>query len=405
MMYSPEYPGEIRPAARKIKMSPIYDKLVEQGAVMSQTYGWERANWFAPEGVEAIEVNSFKRTNWFEHVGNECKAVRESLGVLDLSGFSKFSVKGPGSEDFLNYLANNRIPKTVGRVAVSTMLADSGMIRCDTTITKLGEDDFMVVTAAAAERHDLDWMRKLAPEDGSIEIENITEDYGVLVIAGPKSRDLMTKISDADYSPDAFKFATKQDVKIGDSPAMALRLGFTGELGWEIYHKLEYQHDIYDLIMEAGAEFNIINFGIRAMMSLRLEKGYCILGNELNYERTPLAAGLDWAIKFDKEFKGKEALLKMKEEGIPEKLVLMTVDVDNADVFMDEPVYAGDEIIGRVSSGGYGFTVQKSLALAYIKSENAVVGNSYDIQILGSKRKAVIVNNPIFDPENARLRG
>ncbi|NQY08956.1 MAG: FAD-dependent oxidoreductase [Flavobacteriales bacterium] len=406
MMYSAEYPGEIRPAARNVKTTPIFDKLVAQGAVMSQTYGWERPNWFAPEGVEASEINSFKRTNWFEHVGNECKAVRNSVGVLDLSGFSKFSVKGEGAYDFLSYMANNNVPKTIGRAAVTTMLADSGKIRCDTTITKLDEDDFMVVTAAAAERHDFDWIQKAIPKGSPITIKNISEDLAVLVLAGPRSRDLISKISDTDYSKDEFKFATSKMVKVAGRDARALRLGFTGELGYELYCKYEDQETIYDAIMEAGKEFGIVNFGLRAMMSMRLEKGYCILGNELNYERNPIEAGLGWAVKFKKDFKGKDALLKMQEEGIPESLVMMTVEDDNeADVFMDEPVFDGDTIIGRVSSGGYGFTVQKSLALAYIKTEKAEIGSNYEIEILGVKRKAVVVENPIFDPANERLRG
>ncbi|RLB91535.1 MAG: dimethylglycine dehydrogenase [Deltaproteobacteria bacterium] len=406
MMYAIEYPGEIRPAARKAKTSPVYDTLKAKGACFSQTYGWERASWFAPKGMAPVEENSFKRTNWHEPVGMECKAVRERVGVLDLSGFSKFEVSGCGAELFLNYICANKIPVKSGKIAVSCMLNQKGNIKCDVTITKIAKDRFFVVAAAAAEKHDLDWMLKLAPKDGSVIIENMTYRYGTLVIAGPKSRDVLSKLTDTDLGSACFPFASMQNIFVNLSPVMALRIGFTGELGWELYHPIEQQREIYDALMKAGEEYGMVDFGLRAMMSLRLEKGYCILGGEMNSERTPLEAGLERFVNFNKgNFLGRQALIQQKETGLAENLVLMTVETDDADTIGDEPIFQGNEIVGRVTSGGYGHTVGKSLAMAYVKSEFAKPGTRLDISVLGKRCPAQVVPTAYYDPENERLRG
>jgi dimethylglycine dehydrogenase len=405
MMYAIEYPGEIRPAARKVKTSPVYDTLKSKGACFSQTYGWERASWFAPEGVEPTDENSFKRTNWHEPVGAECRAVRERVGVLDLSGFSKFEVTGHGAESFLNYICANKVPAQTGKIIVSCMLNHKGNIKCDVTVTKLAKARYFVVTAAASEKHDLDWMMKLMPKNGSVNIDNLTYRYGTLVIAGPKSRDVLSKLTDSNLDSKSFPFASMQNIFLNLSPVMALRIGFTGELGWELYHPIEQQREIYDALMKAGEEYGIVDFGLRAMMSLRLEKGFCTLGGEMSSERTPLEAGLERFVNFNKgNFMGQQALLQQKEAGLAENLVLMTVDVDDADAIGDEPVFQGDEIVGRVTSGGYGHTVGKSLAMAYVKSELAKPGTRVDISILGHRYPAEVVPTPYYDPENERLK-
>jgi dimethylglycine dehydrogenase len=406
MMYAIEYPDEIRFAARKAKTSPIYDTLKAKGACFSQTYGWERPSWFAPEGMEPLDENSFKRTNWHEPVGAECKAVRERVGVLDLSGFSKFEVSGSGAESFLNYVCANKVPTKTGKIAVSCMLNQRGHIKCDVTVTKTAEDRYFIVSAAATEKHDLDWMIRLAPQDGTVTIENMTYRYGTLVIAGPKSRALLSKLTDADLDNDAFPFATMQNIFVNLSPVMALRIGFTGELGWELYHPIEQQREIYDALMEAGKEYGIVDFGLRAMMSLRLEKGYCTLGGELSSERTPLEAGLERFVNFNKgNFLGRQALIQQKESGLVDNLVLLTVETDNADTIGDEPVYHGDEIVGRVTSGGYGHTVEKSLAMAYVNKALAKPGTRFEIAVLGKRYPAEIVPSPYYDPGNERLKG
>ncbi|CAB1081912.1 Sarcosine dehydrogenase (EC [Olavius algarvensis Delta 1 endosymbiont] len=406
MMYAIEYPNEIRYAARKAKTSPVYDILENKGACFSQTYGWERASWFAPKGTEPKDKNSFKRSNWHDPVGEECRAVRERVGVLDLSGFAKFQVSGPGAESFLNYLITCTVPQTVGKIAVAVMLTQSGTVKCDVTVTKTAPDIFMVIAAAAAERHDLDWMNRLKPNDGSVTIENLTYRYGTLVLAGPKSRDVLARLTATDLSQQAFPFATMQPIFVNLSPAMAFRIGFSGELGWELHHPIEHQREIYDALMSAGKEYGIADYGIRAMMALRLEKGYCVLGGELSSERTPLEAGLERFVDFNKGyFMGRQALILQKDQGLAEKLVLMTVETDNADAIGDEPIYQGEDLVGRVTSGGYGHAVQKSLALGYIKTELAEPGTKLAIAILDESCPAEVVPMPYYDPENKRLKG
>ncbi len=406
MMYAIEYPDEIRFAARKAKTTPVYDTLKDKGACFSQTYGWERPAWFAPEGMDPVDENSFKRTNWHDPVGKECGVVREQVGVLDLSGFAKFEVSGPGAESFLNYICANKVPVKTGKIAVSCMLNQKGFTKCDVTVTKIAEERFFVVAAAAAERHDLDWMMGLMPTDGSVTIENMTYRYGTLVIAGPNSRDVLSQLTDADLSTKSFPFATMQKIFINFSPVMAMRIGFTGELGWELYHPVEHQREIYDALMRAGEAHGIADFGLRSMMSLRLEKGYCTLGGELSSERTPLEAGLERFVNFDKgNFLGRQALIEQKDKGIAEQLVLMTVDADDADAIGDEPVFHENEIVGRVTSGGYGHTVQKSLAMAYVKSNLSKPGTRFEVLILGERYSAEVVQKPYYDPENERLKG
>lgn len=404
-MYAIEFPGESRPAVRKIKTDPIYDVLKDQGASFGQTYGWERPNWFAPEGMEPEDVLSFKRTNWFEPVGVEAKGVREAAGVLDLSGFAKFEVSGPGAEGFLDYLCANTLPDRIGRIRVTNMLDHRGMIKTDMTITRLGEDRFYVVSAAACEKLDWDWMLKHMPDDGSVTIENVTTQYGCLVLSGPRSREILAKITDADLSNTGFPFLTMQTLNVSRSTSRALRIGFVGELGWELHHPIEYQREIYDALMAAGEEFGIVNYGLRAMNSLRIEKGYCMLGGELSSERTPIEAGLRRFVDFNKgDFLGRQALVDQEAAGLPQRLCLMTVETDEAEAIGDEPVFAGGKIVGRVSSGGYGYVVEKSLAMGYLDADYLEPGTKLEIPIFGKLCKAEVAESPMYDPNNEKLR-
>jgi dimethylglycine dehydrogenase len=405
MMYAIEFPNEVRPAARNVKTSPIYDLLDRQGASFGATYGWERANWFAGEGESRLDVNSHMRTNWHEAVGRECQAVRERAAILDLSGFAKFEVHGPGAEVFLNYITANTLPRKVGQIRVSSLLDHRGGFKCDMTITKIGNGRYYLVSAAAAESHDLDWMQKLMPQDGSVAIDNITNRYGALVLSGPRSRDVLAKLTDADLSNEAFPFLTMRDIIVGLCETRALRIGFVGELGWEIHCPIESVRPIYQALMEAGEEFGIANYGLRALNSLRLEKGYLLLGTEINSERTPIEAGQDRFVDFDKgDFIGRQALLNQKEAGVKERLALMVVEAKDADCIGDEPVFIGDEMIGRIASGGYGHYLGKSLAMGYIDAEAAKPGTAVEIAVLGERRPAKTVEMPLYDPKNEKLR-
>ncbi len=255
MMYAIEFPHQERPAVRRVKTTPLYDILEKQGASFGQTYGWERPNWFAPQGAEQEYRLTFKRPGWHDHVGAECRAVRERAGLLDLSGFAKFEVHGPGTEVFLDYLLANTLPDRVGRIRGGHMLDRAGGFKTDMTVTRLGRDRFYVVSAAAAERLDLDWMQKLMPRDNSVTIDNVTCRHGALVLTGPRSREILAQTTGADLSNRAFPFLTMKEILVGFSPVRALRLGFAGELGWELHHPLEYSRDIYQTLMEAGEEY------------------------------------------------------------------------------------------------------------------------------------------------------
>ena len=405
MMHFIPFPAEERPAARKVKTGPIYDLLEKQGACFGQMYGWERANWFAPEGVEPVDDLTFRRPRWQRHVGLECQAVRERVGLLDLSAFSKYEVSGPGAEAFLNYLCANSLPPRPGRIKVSHMLTHKGGVKCDLTITRLARDRFYIVAAAAANRHDLDWMLKHRPNDGSVSIENVTYRYGAFVLSGPRSRDLLAKVTDDDISNQGFRFLDCKDILVNGCPARALRISFLGELGWELHHPVEYSRNIYQALMEAGEEFGIANFGIRALNSLRLEKGYCLLGSELSIERTPLEGGMERLVDFDKGgFMGRQALLDQQEAGLPSRLVLMSVDADGADAIGNEPVFKGDRLVGRTTSGGYGHALELSLAMAYLAPEAAAEGTEVEISIFGDRRKARVVQMPLYDPKSEKLR-
>jgi len=400
------YPDEERADARPLKRAPCYGRMKDLGAVFGQVYGWERPNWFAPDGVEPVDKWSFRRTNYFEHVGNECKHVHEKVGVLDMTAFSKFEVEGPGAADWLDGLVANRIPKKVGRVGLCHMLSANGGVRSEFTIYKTGDRSYYLVSAGAMERHDFDYLKKALPGDGSVSLQRVTSQYGVLVVAGPRSRDLLQKLTDADLSRAAFPWLSGQFINIGIAQAHALRVNFVGELGWELHHPIEMQNTIFDLLMEAGAEFDLKPFGIRAMDSMRLEKSYRLIPRELSIEYAALESGLDRFVRLnDGDFVGRDALVAWQQNGFSYTMVTMEVhDISDTDARGSEPVYHGDKLVGRATSGGYGWRTAKSLALAMVAPELAEPGTELEISILGQRHKATVIPESPFDPDNERLR-
>ena len=399
------YPLEERPGARPAKTAPCYDRMKQLGAVFGQKYGWERPNWFAPTKSRQKDKYSFRRTNFFEPVREECKAVRERVGLLDLTGFSKFEISGPGAEGFLDKLVANRLPQKVGRIALAHALTPQGGVRSELTINRLAPDRFYVVSAAAAERHDSDIMWRALPPNGGVRIDNLTQAWGVLVLAGPKSRDVLKKITDADLSNEKFPWLSGQDITIGHAPVRALRVNFVGELGWELHHPLTYQNVIFDAIMEAGREYGIKPFGIRAMDSLRIEKSYKYWRGDLFTEYTAWESGLDRFVHLNKgEFTGREALVRQQQEGVLRKFVTVEVDAKDSDPWGNEPLFIGKKMVGRTTSGAYGYSLGKSLAVGYVKSEHAAAGTEMKIEMLGKRRAARLIPDSPWDPENKRLR-
>ena len=405
-VFTIHYPDEEREAGRPLRQSPCYDRLKSLGAVFGYKFGWERANWFAPKGVEPVDDWSFRRSKWFEHIGNECKNVTENVGILDMTAFAKCRISGPGAEAFLDNLVANKIPKKIGRTNLCHALNTKGGVHSEFTIMRESEDSFYCVSAGAWQRLDHDWIKKHLPNDRSVSFENITNSLGVLVVAGPKSRQLLEKVSKDDFSNEAFKWLSGRNVRIGLAETLALRVNFVGELGWELHMPLEMQNYIFDTLMEAGEEFNIKPFGIRAMDSLRIEKSYRLVGTELSIEYAGYESGLDRFIHPNKgEFIGRDALVEWREKGFDNIFITLEVhDVTDADALGNNPIYSDGQVIGRATGGNYGFRVQKSIALAMVKPEFSKTGTKLQMDILGTMHNVTVIEESPYDPENHKLR-
>ena len=413
-MYATHYPGEFREAGRPVHVTPIYEKLKLQGAVFAETFGWERAKWFDTKAEG--EQYSFRRNNSFKAVAEECRAVRERVGLLDLSCFAKYEISGEDAEVFLKRICANRLPKRDaessggGGVALVHMLTELGGIECEATITRLEQNLFYLLSAAVAELHDYDWLNQHLLPNEKVSIRNISNDYGVLVLSGPKSRDVLTKLTDSDLSNEAFRWMRAKTIKVSGITVRALRVSYVGELGWELHHPIEKMEALYDSLMEAGVEYGIANFGTYAMNSLRMEKAYKGWGSELTTEITPVEAGLERFVDFSKCFLGREAALSRKLLGVNTKLVYVSVKTSDSDCLGNEPVLGpestviGGNIIGVTTSGAYGHTVGQSLAFAYVQPQYTEPGTQFDIRILGKNCPATVLKDAVYDPGNLRLR-
>ena len=429
-VFTVHYPDEEREAARALRRTPCYDRMKALGAVFGSVFGWERPNWFAPQGYELTDADldradvilnhnhpdvpgepirekwSFRRSNYFEHVGAECRHVSEKVGLQDMSAFAKCLISGPGAEDWLNGLLSNVVPKKIGKVSLSYLLTAEGGVRAEFTVYKKGPQAYYLVSAGALERHDQDYLIKALPTDGSVRFERLTTSMGVLVLAGPRARDVLSKLTRTDLSNEAFPWLTGQSISIGAAKVDALRVNFIGELGWEIHHPIEMQNYIFDKLMEAGAEFEIKPFGIRAMTLMALEKSYKLIPRELSIEYSALESGLDRFVSLKKAaFQGRDGVLATKERGLKWQLVTLEVlGVTDADARGSEPIFRDGALIGRATSGGYGWRVDKSLALAMVAPEHATPGTTLEIHILGKAHGAVVIPDSPFDPENNALR-
>ncbi len=405
--YAIHYPHQERPAGRPLKTDPLFDRLSARGACFGFRFGWERPLWFAPEGVAPVDDLTFRRPNWFERVAEECRAVRERVGVLDQTSFAKYEVRGPGAAVFLDRLCANALPGRVGRIVVTQMLNERGGIECDLTLTRMAEDRFYVVGAAATEVHDLDRIQRLLPPDASVAVENVTARTGVLTVAGPRSRELLQALTEDDLSNEAFPYMTARTIRLGSAQhVFAMRISYVGELGWELHLPIEYLRHLYDRLVEAGEPLGLVDFGYRALDSMRLEKGYRLWGADISPDFTPLEAGLDRFVRMDKEdFVGREALLLQSEEGIRRTLSCLDVRTGDALPHGDEPVFAGDDrVVGYVSAADRGHVVDKTIAMTYLPIELASAGTVLQIEILGERCTATVVEAPLFDPDNSRLR-
>ena len=405
-VFTVHYPDEERPAARPLRTAPCYERLKNMGGVFGASFGWERANWFAPDDVEAIDDWSFRRSSYHEHVGAEIQNMSKNVGLLDLSGFAKCRISGSSAENFLNFLVANKISKTIGRVSLCHALNSLGGVHSEFTITKESENSFYLVSAGAYQRLDHDWIKKNMPTDNSVIFEDLTNSKGVLVLAGPKSRDLMKLVSKDNFENENFPWLTSQIVNIGNYPVLAMRVNFVGELGWELHHPIEYQNQIFDILFQHGSKLNLKPFGIRAMDSLRIEKSYRLPGRELSIEYAALESGLNRFVSENKgDFIGRDGLAEWKSKGLSYGFVTLEVhNVKDADALGNNPIYLDGKVIGRATSGGYGHRIKKSLVLAMINPSLIKIGLKVKIDILGTKYDASIINESPYDPSNEKLR-
>ncbi|WP_295529015.1 FAD-dependent oxidoreductase [Novosphingobium sp. Chol11] len=430
-VFTVHYPDEEREAARPLRQTPCYSRMKALGAVFGSVFGWERPNFFVPEGYALSEADldkpdvilrdnhpvavsgepiqekwSFRRSNYFEFVGAECLHVTQKVGLQDMSAFAKCLISGPGAEDWLNGLLSNVVPKKLGKLSLSYLLTQDGGVRAEFTVYKKGPQSYYLVSAGALERHDHDYLVKALPTDGSVRFERLTTAMGVLVLAGPKSREVLQSLTRTDLSHEAFPWLTGKPISLGAAKVDALRVNFIGELGWEIHHPIEMQNYIFDQIMAAGAAHEIKPFGIRAMTAMAIEKSYKLIPRELSTEYAALESGLERFVSFKKPaFHGREGLLARKEAGLKWQFVTLEVmDVTDADARGSEPILRDGVLVGRATSGGYGWRCGKSLALAMVAPEHAAVGTALEITILGKTHRAVVIADSPFDPDNNALR-
>ncbi|MDO6480671.1 GcvT family protein [Shimia thalassica] len=399
------FPNEERAAGRPLRTRPVYDMQKDMGAVFGLNYGWEHPLWFAKD-PGTVDTNGFTRQNWWGPVGEECWMLRDRAGIIDISNFAKYRIKGAGAEDWLNAVFANNMPKTVGRSCLTPLIGVRGGIAGDATVTRVAEDEFYVISSGMAERYHKRFFDMVPLPEGTI-FESLTDTMCGFNIAGPKSRELLQRLTNTSLATEDFPFMRSQWIDIAGVRALALRVSFTGDLGWELHCAVEDQQRLYEALLEAGKAFDAGPVGGRALMSLRVEKGYGSWSREYSPEYWPQEVGFERLCKMDKEFLNKDAVAEVMKNAPRETLVLLHLDeadvtASNADATGGEPIFKDGVGIGRVTSGAYGYSVGMSLALGYVK--NAVPGDQVEVMVLGQPHKAVILDKPPFDPDGDRLR-
>jgi len=411
LLYATHWPFRQVETARPARRSAFHDRLVARGACFGVVSGWERPNWYAPPGVEPKYAYSFGRQNWFPYAAEEHLAVRESVGLFDQSSFAKFLLQGRDAETALQRLCANDVGGPVGRVVYTSMLNERGGVECDLTVTRMAEDRYFIVTAAAAATHDYHWIEAHIPAGASAVVTDVTSAFAVLGVMGPESRRLLSRSTDADLSNDAFPFASFREISIAYAPVWALRITYVGELGWELYIPSEYAAGVYDALIAIGADFGLRHAGYHAMDSLRCEKGYRAWGADLTPQDTPLQAGLGFAVKVNKEpgFIGQDALLSQVGRPLRRRMVVLTMNDPAPLLFGEEPIYRNGALVGHVTSGAYGHTLGRSVGLGYIEENDGVTpsflaSGRYEIEVAAKHFEATLHLRPPYDPAGVRVR-
>jgi len=398
------FPNEERSAGRPARVRPTYDMLKDMGAVFGLNCGWEHPLWFADKpGV--VETNGFTRQNWFEPVGREVRMLREAAGIIDISNFANYEIKGVGAEAWLNQLLANKIPNQIGRSCLTPLIGVHGGVAGDFTVTKVAEDSYMMVGSGMAERYHQRFFNAV-PLPAGTSFTNKTNTICGFNVAGPKSRELLQKLTTADLSADNFRFMRSQTIDVAGVTCLAIRVSFTGDLGWELHCADTDQVALYQALLGAAKDVNGGPVGSRALGSLRIEKGYGSWGREYSPEYWPQEVALDRLVKLDKDFLNRAAYLEVKENAPRERLCIFDVEVtENADASGGEPIFLPDGTpVGRVTSGAYGYSVEKSLALGFVKDGVVTAGAAVEIFILGKPHRATLLAEPPFDPSGVKLR-
>jgi len=399
------FPNEERAAGRPVRTRPAYDRQKAMNAVFGLNFGWEHPLWFAAEGEPREETIGFTRQNWWGPVGREARMLRERAGIIDISNFAKYEVKGPGSEAWLNGLFANRMPTKTGRSCLTPLIGKRGGIAGDFTVTRLADDEFMVIGSGMAERFHQRFFKAVPLPQGTT-FRSRTEDLCGFNVAGPSSRELLQRLTNADLSNEAFPFMESRRITVAGIDVVALRVSFTGDLGWELHCKAADQVELYDALLKAGNEVGAGPVGSRALMSLRVEKGYGSWSREYSPEYWPQEVKFDRLVKMDKgAFLNRDAYAAIAEKPARDELIMLSIDARDADATGGEPIFLADGTpIGQVSSGAYGYFVEQSLALGYVKAGSARAGDKVSVAILGRPHEAILLPHPPFDPEGKRLR-
>jgi sarcosine dehydrogenase len=403
--YKMRYPGQEHQTARQLRLSPLYDRLKDRGAVYGSRNGWERPLWFAPEGVPAVDQLDFLNPGWHRYAAGEHRAVREGVALIDQSSFSKFEVIGPGALALLQRVAVSNMDRPEGSVIYTQLCNDRGGIEADVTITRLGRDRFYLVTGAAFGVHDSDWVRRQMPEDGSVHLIDVTSGFGVVNLCGPKARAVLEQACEQDVSNAAFPFATAQTITIGAAPVRAVRIGYVGELGWELHIPTEFTLHVYDTLRAAGEGFGIRDVGYRAIESLRLEKGYLYWSSDLSPDYTPFEAGLGSRVHLASkgDFRGREALEAQKAAGPGRRICTFTAEA-RLPLSGGEAVLRGGRLVSLASSGGFGHTVGKTILYAYLDRSD-MDHRDFELEVFGESHPITRVDGPLYDPQNLALKG
>lgn len=395
-------PDEHRPAGRKAKITPLYEKLAAKGAEYGAVNGWERVLYFHPSDNDFEHVPEFRFSTFHDQVGAEARAVRNNVGIVEISGFTRLEVQGPGAVGWFDSLTAGRVP-TVGRSALAYVSDDQGRFRSEFTMVRLADDHFWLFSAAAAEAHDLDLLHDSQPP-AEATITNLTDSHNALMIAGPRSREVLGEVTDHPLDNATFPWLATRQIDIGGINVQALRMSFTGELGWELHFPTEHSVAIYDALSAAGEPLGMVNFGLLATESMRMEKNYRAWKHDLHTEYTVLEAGLDRFVDLSKPFQGRDTIVAQRESGDRRLFIALAVANKEAAAHTGDPIWAGDQLVGVVTSGGYGHTTETNIAMGYVEPGYSEAGTELAIDIIGVRSSATVRPEPMFDPEHRRPR-